>query len=372
VDTFQVLYATDFLEVARSTRQRLNVYIPSLKIHLVSPAHQALTWLDARPFHVLLLEPSSSEEALSLLQTLRRQFPALPVIVLIEPASPQVVEAFLRASAYDCLPRKEVLPSRLASLLKHAGHYAQLLRQQRELNTCLDTNRLQIETLRQQLSSLIHDLRTPLSSIKLHLTLLQRGKEERREDYLATLRREVERLESLVQTALESAQPDPSASPAARQTCDINQVVQALVRDRQEMAHQRGLRFTWHLAPYLPPVTGNGPMIAQAIDNLIINALNYTPAGGEVAVYTMGHHLGEERWITITVSDTGLGIAPEEISHLFDRYYRGEAARQTGRPGSGLGLALSREIVEAHGGRIEVESQLGQGSSFTIWLPAIS
>jgi len=372
VDTFQVLYATDFPDVARSTRQRLNAYISSLKIHLISPARQALTWLDARPFHVLLLEPSSPKEALSLLQTLRRQFPALPVVILVESVSPPVVEAFLKTSAYDCLPRKEALPSRLAFLLKHAGHYAQLLRQQRELNAHLDAYRLQIEALRQQLSNLAHDLRTPLSSIRLHLTLLQRGKEERREDYLATLRREVERLESLVQSALESAQPDPSTPPVARQTCDINQVVQALARDRQEIARQRGLRFTWHLAPYLPPVTGNGPMIAQAIDNLIINALNYTPAGGEVAIYTMGHHLGEEKWITITVSDTGLGIAAEEIPHLFDRHYRGEAARRTGRPGSGLGLALSREIVEAHGGRIEVESQLGQGSSFTIWLPANS
>lgn len=98
------------------------------------------------------------------------------------------------------------------------------------------------------------------------------------------------------------------------------------------------------------------------------NAINYTESGGITIVCQEAEAEGE-RWTTISVSDTGPGISPDEQEHLFERFYRGAAAREHGIQGSGLGLALSDEIIRRHNGRLTVESRVGQGSTFTVWLP---
>ncbi|MGD2144386.1 MAG: HAMP domain-containing sensor histidine kinase, partial [Anaerolineae bacterium] len=122
--------------------------------------------------------------------------------------------------------------------------------------------------------------------------------------------------------------------------------------------------------------TGPGPesfvdrqRMAQVLDNLIGNAVRYTPAGGTATVST-GRTEAEGRvWATVTVADTGMGIPHEELPHIFDRFFRGEKPRTMQISGTGLGLAIVKEIVELHGGRVTVESEVGKGSSFTVWLP---
>ena len=100
------------------------------------------------------------------------------------------------------------------------------------------------------------------------------------------------------------------------------------------------------------------------------NAINYTPRDGIITIVTAAQHDAHDNseWDTITIRDTGLGITAQDIPHLFERFYRGEAARQTNAPGTGLGLAICKEIIERMEGRITVESEPGHGAAFTLWL----
>jgi two-component system sensor histidine kinase BaeS len=111
-------------------------------------------------------------------------------------------------------------------------------------------------------------------------------------------------------------------------------------------------------------VVGDADRLRQVIGNLVSNALRYTPAGGRVTLRAWG----EGKQVRIAVSDTGPGIAPKDQTHLFDRFYRADVARDRASGGSGLGLAIARALVEAHGGEIWVESALGEGTTFTIIL----
>ncbi|HYF95398.1 MAG TPA: sensor histidine kinase [Symbiobacteriaceae bacterium] len=130
-------------------------------------------------------------------------------------------------------------------------------------------------------------------------------------------------------------------------------------------AQDKQVRFDQEIGPGLPTFNVDGDRIKQVLLNLLGNALRHTPPGRAIAlrVHTEADH------VTFVVADTGEGIAPDDLPHVFDRFYRGEKSRSRAGGGSGLGLAIARGIVEAHGGTISVESQLGEGSTFRFILP---
>ena len=119
-------------------------------------------------------------------------------------------------------------------------------------------------------------------------------------------------------------------------------------------------------APQLALMHGNPILLAELLNNLIDNALRYTPQGGSIALSAAT----EGRWVRLDVADTGAGIAPEDLPLVFERFYRADRARHRDAGHSGLGLAIARQLVEAHGGTLSATSQLGQGSVFTVRLPA--
>ncbi|MEJ2562784.1 MAG: sensor histidine kinase [Anaerolineales bacterium] len=118
--------------------------------------------------------------------------------------------------------------------------------------------------------------------------------------------------------------------------------------------------------PGTPQVTVDAERMAQVLDNLLNNALRYTPEGGTITLYAGASEDGVE----MRVTDSGPGIEAQELPNVFNRFYRGDKSRQRETGGSGLGLAIAKSIVELHGGRIRVESEPGQGASFVIWLAA--
>ena len=107
----------------------------------------------------------------------------------------------------------------------------------------------------------------------------------------------------------------------------------------------------------------------QVLNNLVENAIHYTPEGGEVVVSTGKQEMEGRTWATVMVADTGIGIPEEELLRVFDRFFRGSKPRHMQVSGTGLGLAIVKEIVELHGGRATVDSQVGVGTTFTVWLP---
>jgi two-component system OmpR family sensor kinase len=123
--------------------------------------------------------------------------------------------------------------------------------------------------------------------------------------------------------------------------------------------------------PKVPPVTFDEGLLGQALSILLTNAINYTPANGQVMVRTHTRQDKDGKWAGFSISDTGPGISPEERGRLFTRFFRGTAGRKSGVPGTGLGLAIAQEIVSQHDGKIEVESNgvPEHGATFRVWIP---
>lgn len=237
------------------------------------------------------------------------------------------------------------------------------------------THLKELERLRNQFVSRIgHELRTPLSNIRLYVELLERGKPEKRAEYMKTLWRETARLQKLIEGFLEISQLDAGMLPVNPVPTDLNQLLGRVIGEHSALAAERGLTLTLHPDPGLPRVLADPELVDQVIANLLENALRYTPRGGRIAVRTALRRREEREWVTLAVQDTGPGISPEEIPRLFGRFYRGEAARDFSTPGAGLGLAISKAIVDRLEGRITVDGGVEgeppqrQGATFVVWL----
>jgi len=214
-----------------------------------------------------------------------------------------------------------------------------------------------------------HELRTPLTNIGLYLDLIEMGDEGRYMEYMTTLRRETERLGSLIEQLLAISHLDTGQVELKPQPTDINSLVHVLVLDRALMAGEKGLDLSVMTGKDLPLAYVDPQHIIQAMTSLLTNAMNYTPSGGKIRIETQQRTWKGRPWVTVAVGDTGPGIPEDEKERIFDRFYRGLVGRTSGIPGTGLGLAICKEIIECHGGRIKVVSRSGEGARFTLWLP---
>jgi signal transduction histidine kinase len=219
-------------------------------------------------------------------------------------------------------------------------------------------------------SNVSHELRTPIASLKLYHSLLARYP-AKAETYLATLRRETDRLEHIIDGLLQLSRVDQGQVAITLCPVNLNDLVRLEVSDRPLMAESRGLTLTLKEQPDAPVIKADPMLLGQVLSILLTNSLNYTPAGGWVEVSTQVCKSKGDLWAGFTVSDNGQGIPPDEQPHIFERFFRGKAGRKSGIPGTGLGLALVKEIVEQHQGRVEVASEgvPGKGSAFSVWLP---
>jgi two-component system phosphate regulon sensor histidine kinase PhoR len=212
-----------------------------------------------------------------------------------------------------------------------------------------------------------HELRTPLASIKSVIETLTGGAlkdEKAARDFLSRADAEVDRLAQTVEELLELSRIESGEVPLAQQPVEMGQILASAVERLRPQAERKGLSLTLEVARDLPPVIGDADRLARAAANLIHNAIKFTPAGGSVRVSAALAGDG----VTVEVSDTGIGIAPEELPRVFERFYKGDRAR--GGAGTGLGLAIVKHTVEAHGGAVSAESESGRGSTFSFSIPA--
>ena len=211
-----------------------------------------------------------------------------------------------------------------------------------------------------------HELRTPLTIVRGDLdVLLERPRRPAEyQEALREMRGEVGRLSDLVEDLLTLARADSGTEQMAHDLVALDAIVAAACSNVQRLAHDGGIALELVSAPDLL-VMGDGQRLRHMLLNLLDNAIRYTPPGGTVRVTLETH--GTLAYVQ--VADTGIGVAPEDLPHIFDRFYRADAARSRASGGAGLGLALARWCVEAHGGTICVESQVRQGTRFTVSLP---
>jgi len=232
-----------------------------------------------------------------------------------------------------------------------------------------DQKQRELEGLRRDLIAWVsHDLQTPLTSMRAILEALSDGivdDPETIKRYLNTAQRDVRSLSALIDDLFQMAQLDAGGFPLHRAPASLNDLVSDTLESFTQLAKQQNITLEGQVESDVDPVFMDTQAIGRVLNNLISNALRHTPPEGRVSVWVLrtGPH------VEVTVSDTGEGIRAEDIPHIFERFYRGEKSRNRGTGGAGLGLAIARGIVRAHGGNIRIESKVSKGTQFTFHIP---
>ncbi len=227
---------------------------------------------------------------------------------------------------------------------------------------------LELDKLKSKfVSNVSHELRSPISNLKLYMSLLHRGKPEKRAHYEAMLEASVQRLGQLVEDILNLSRLEIAQyQPKELEPTDLNAVINQIINLHAPQAESVGLGLRFEADAGVPLIDGDFNQLSQLVTNLIVNSLHYTHRGG-VAVRTLAPS-GREP-VVLTVEDTGVGILPDDLPHVFERFYRGNHRQAHDIPGTGLGLAIVKEIVEIHHGEIAVESRIDEGTRFEVKLP---
>jgi signal transduction histidine kinase len=218
---------------------------------------------------------------------------------------------------------------------------------------------------RQMTADIAHDLRSPLSVIAGYAEALSEGKLPGTPEIYSILHQETKHLSRLVEDLRILSLADAGELPLSFQPVQPQKLLDQVASRHAVVARQKGISLRVEPGQGLPEVAVDVERMAQVFDNLITNAFRYTPEGGEIVLAAKA----SDGSVELQVRDSGQGIAPEDLPHIFDRFYRGDRSRQQSGE-SGLGLAIARSIVEAHGGTIKAESVPGQGATFTITLKA--
>jgi signal transduction histidine kinase len=328
---------------------------------------------------------------------LKATLDAMGDAVIVADLSGQVVMANPLARALldeappdaDLLPRLQTVIARLSGApratyteLLQVGNTAfqakaaKMMQADRESGAVVvlrDVTRLQeLDRLKSQfVHNVSHELRTPLANIKLYLSLLQKGRADRRESYLEVMQRETARLERLIGDLLDLSRLEAMGRLRRWEEVQMPALIEQVVQNHMALAQARQVNLSSAVeSRAAPPLQGNRDQIIQMLTNLVANALAYTPEGGSVMLRSRPARLPSgAAAVVIEVSDTGIGIPPEDLEHIFERFYRGSNTGDGHIPGTGLGLSITKEIVDLHYGTIEVESRVGQGSTFRVTLP---
>jgi len=228
---------------------------------------------------------------------------------------------------------------------------------------------LELERMRNEFVGMVsHELRAPLSAIEqmINVVLMKEDLGEKERNFLTRAKERIKGLMDLINKLLEVSRIEAGMAIQRREPLDLKEVVQRVVDLLQGEAINKGLTLSLELPQDpLPPILGDPQGLEGVFVNLLSNAIKYTPNGGKITV-SIGL---EGDYLRVSVSDTGVGIPKEDLPKIFDKFYRVRTRETRQVIGTGLGLAIVKGIVEAHLGKIEVESEVGKGSTFTVYLP---
>lgn len=229
--------------------------------------------------------------------------------------------------------------------------------------------RQEAEQMRRNLIAWVgHDLRTPLTSVRAMVEALADGMVDdpaTAARYLRTAKRDIHALSLLIDNLFEMAQIDAGGLQLDRQPNSLNDLISDTLESFHGLAEEKGIKLQGQVTSGVDPVPLDARLIGRVLTNLISNAIRHTPSGGAIRVNAHAVAGGVE----VSVRDSGEGIRPEDLPHVFEQFYRAEKSRSRATGGAGLGLAIVKSFVEAHGGSIRAESKVGEGTRFTFFLP---
>jgi signal transduction histidine kinase len=287
----------------------------------------------------------------------------LPLINLEEPGRPKPGQSTTLLTTK--VPLKDAY-GHVIGLVSIARDITDLKRIERQVLE-LAVERERGKVLRESITSISHDLRTPLSIINSCLYLLERISDpESQKERLAAIKRQTTLLERLIEEIFVSARLENTLG-IARKPVNLSRLVTSVVQNLHLIAEKKNLAVVTTLQPNLPSILGDQTQLERVLGNLVQNAITFTPDGGSIELKTFS----QGARVVVEVSDTGVGIGKDDLPYIFDHFFRVDRARSLGEGGMGLGLAIVKRIVEMHGGAVEVESTPGQGSAFRVLFPML-
>ena len=310
-----------------------------------------------------LLGADESEEGLtgaSLEQTLAKTASILPTEELLSPGSRQrtvVCEVLQKTGDEERVVRVSRLPLGGDQTRGHVWSMRDVTQQ-----------KLTEQTRDRFIDTATHELRTPLSNIKAYAETLATSDHvnvELQKEFCNIINSEVTRLARFIDDLLSISSMEAGSLTIARQKVETERMFAEVLNKVEPLMQQKSIEFEANLPPKMPELQLDKDKIVAVIVNLLGNAAKYTPVGGRVSLKVKA----EEGQLRVAVEDTGIGIAPEELDKVFDKFFRSDDPRVQAETGTGLGLSLAREIVRMHHGEISVESELNQGSKFVMSLP---
>jgi two-component system phosphate regulon sensor histidine kinase PhoR len=231
------------------------------------------------------------------------------------------------------------------------------------------TDLKRLERIRQDfVANVSHELRTPLTAIRGYVEALldeDLGSTSQAKDFLRTIERHSQRMEKIVSDLLLLSEMESPDRMLNRTPLQLQGLISSAVETLLPLAQSKNLTLQVETPAQIPPISGDGQKIHQVLVNLLSNAISYTQEGGHIAIEVQPADGGVE----VGVTDDGIGILPEHLSRIFERFYRVDKSRSREEGGTGLGLSIVKHIVEAHGGWVNVESKPGKGSRFNFFLP---
>jgi signal transduction histidine kinase len=261
-------------------------------------------------------------------------------------------------------------PSHLEERLPIRGSQDELDQLSLTINHFLDLLRDYLERNQEFVANAAHELRSPLAAVQssVEVTLNSDRSVEEYKDMLWEVADQCGQLGALVNQLLLLAETDPARSPLSKQPVRMDQLVMKSVEMFRGAAEERGIELTVDVRGQVT-IDGRDERLRQVVNNLIDNSLKFTPSGGQVVVSLRNDAIQAQ--VVLKVADTGSGIGPDDLPHVFERFYCGDKSRQreNSRHGNGLGLSICQSIVANYGGKIRVESSLGRGAIFTVTLP---
>ena len=233
------------------------------------------------------------------------------------------------------------------------------------MNNALNQN----NRLRQRLlADVAHELRTPLSVIQGNLEGMLEGVVDISQAQLSSLYDETVHLNRLIKDLRDLSLAEAGQLLLEKKLTDMNQLIEKVLHMLEPLAEEKGVALTGNLQA-VPPVLVDAGRISQVLYNLLTNALRHTPRQGKITIATALCEENGRQWLRVMVADTGTGISAEDLPFIFHHFYRADKARDRKSGGSGIGLAIVKQLVDVHGGKMTVDSTPGAGSNFGVYLP---
>ncbi|HEX6803947.1 MAG TPA: hybrid sensor histidine kinase/response regulator [Terriglobales bacterium] len=340
------------------------------KVDCVSRLAEGLEVLSKKQPSVVLLDLNLPDsQGADTFRKLLEKAPDVPVVILSGQNDEALAIKALHQGVQDYIVKQDITSRGLARAMRYAIERQGLLRS-------LEMSRKQqLEFKNQFLSHVSHELRTPLTCIHQYATILLDGlagqlKPEQR-GHLSTILRSVNQLNAMVRDLLEASRAESGKLRIEPCCVEIQDILRQAVSMVLETARQKDIRVNVQMEGNLPLVLGDPDRILEILINLLDNAVKFTPAAGKITVHA-ARTASDPDFLYLAVEDNGCGITPEARPLIFERLYQDPNAVDNNRKGLGLGLFITKELVNLHGGRIWVSSEAGQGSTFSFTLPVYS